>query len=126
MAGYDRQLDPLTGDYVDEEGGEYAETLGSETAVQHALKGERDRWWGDPNRGSRLYLIRTKNLDQPTAAWAENEVLAALQPLVDEKLIDAPQVRSETDARGRMVLETAMTDLATGEPLVIAPPIGGR
>lgn len=126
MAGYDRQLDPLTGDYVDEEGGEYAETLGSETAVQHALKGERDRWWGDPNRGSRLYLIRTKNLDQPTAAWAENEVLAALQPLVDEKLIDAPQVRSETDARGRMVMETAMTDLATGEPLVIAPPIGGR
>lgn len=126
MPGYDRKLDPLTGDYMDAPGGEYAETLGAETAVQHALRGERDRWWGDPNRGSRLYQIRTRNLNQPTVAWTENEVLAALQPLIDEGLIADPQFRSEADARGRMRMETTMNDLATGEPLVIAPPIGGK
>lgn len=111
MAGLDRTIDPLTGDYVDAEGGEYEETRTIAPAVYHQLKTPRNGWWGDPERGSDLHLVRRRNLNRDTVLFAENAIRTALQPFIEQRLARDLVVKSETDARGRLTMESEITDI---------------
>lgn len=125
MAGYDRTIDPLTGDYVDATGGEYQETLTIRTAIYHQLRTERLRWWGDPYAGSELYLAKHQGTGIVGARFADNAIRQALQPFVDEGLAADLQVDVTADARGRIIIDSSITDIQNGE-IDIAPlaPIG--
>lgn len=125
MSGLDRRLDPVTGDYIDAPGGEYAETRTAEVAIYHQLKGHRNLWWADPDAGSNLRLLSGMNLDRNAVAFAENDALASLQRLVDDGLIEDPEAVAVGSATGRLLLETTATDVQTGEALVL-PAIGGQ
>lgn len=122
VPGYDRQLDPLTGDYVDATGGEYAETLTIAPAVYHQVKGER-RWWGDPDHGSDLYLVKQQGTGIAGQRFAENAIRAALQVLADAGLADDVEVVAEGHANGRIVMQTAITDVQHGA-LELMTPLG--
>ncbi len=114
MAGYDRLIDPTTGDYVDADGGEYEETKTIATAVYHQLKTERGRWWGDADAGSDLYLIRQKGLTRSTVVFAEDAIRTALQPFVDNGQATDVQVAASADAFGKLAIEASITDLQGG------------
>ncbi len=125
MAGYDRKLDPSTGDYIDATGGEYAETLTIETAIYHQLRTERGRWHGDPLAGSDLHLAKYQGSGVVGAKFAENAIRQALQPFIDDGLAADPLVEVEADARGRLIIESSITDIQHG-PLDVGElaPIG--
>lgn len=122
MPGYDRTLDPITGDYQDNSGGEYAETLTIATAVYHQLKGER-RWWGDDKAGSDLYLAKQKGAGVAGVRFADDAIRAALQPFVDAGLASDIDVQAEGTAGGRIIMATSITDVQHGE-LEFAAPLG--
>lgn len=123
MAGYDRTLDPITGDYVDADGGEFEETLTIATAVYHQVKGEKNRWCGDPNAGSDLYLVKQKGTGPAGARFADNAIRSALQVLVDAGLAADLDVATEGRANGRIVMATSITDVQYG-PLELDAPLG--
>lgn len=114
MAGYDRKLDPLTGDYVDATGGEYAEVLTIETALYHQLRTELRRWWGDPRAGSDLHLAKHKGASLEGARFSDNAIRQALQPFVDDGLAADLQITVEADERGRLIIDASITDIQHG------------
>lgn len=114
MAGYDRKIDPVTGDYVDEEGGEYAETLTIATALYHQVRGERNRWWGDPQAGSDLHLVRHQGAGVAGKVFAENAIRTAAQPFIDSGEAADLEVAVDATANGRVVLEASITDVQFG------------
>ncbi len=121
MPGYDRKIDPLTGDYVDAPGGAYAETFTIEPSVYHQMKTERNRWWGDPDAGSDLYLVKQQGTGVAGQRFAENALRAALQPFVDQGLAADIETEVEVTARGRVIAAASLTDIQQGPIEVIAP-----
>lgn len=115
MAGFDRTIDPLTGDYVDATGGEYVETTTLRTAIYHQMRTERGRWWGDVLAGSDLYLAKYHGTGVAGVRFAENAITEALQPFIDDGLAADLQVDAEGDARGRLVIDASITDIQSGE-----------
>lgn len=115
MAGYDRTIDPLTGDYQDAAGGEYVESLTISTAIYHQLRTERGRWWGDPLAGSDLYLAKYEGAGIVGARFADNAIRQALQPFIDDGLAADLQVTVDSDARGRLIIDSTITDIQSGE-----------
>lgn len=115
MPGYDRKIDPLTGDYVDAPGGAYAETLTIQPQLYHQLRTPRGQWWGDPDAGSDLYLI--KQLDKGTLVFAKDATSSALRPFVEAGQARDLRVEATGSELGRLSLEVAITDTTTGEPL---------
>lgn len=124
MPGRDRRIDALTGDYIKAAGGEYETTTTIEPAVYHQLKTERGRWCGDLSAGSDLYLVRTRGLNRGAVVFAQNAVRLALQPFVEQRLAKDLRVTAEGTETGRLVMETAITDVQGGVPITftdIAP-----
>ncbi len=111
----DRRINPLTGDYV-MDGAKYEYTSTIETGCYHQCKGQRNRWPGDPNAGSDLYLIPTKGLTRSTVVFAEDAIRRALQPFIDSG--DATDLQIETEVEptfGRLILQSSITDVQAGQ-----------
>lgn len=111
MAGLDRKIDPLTGDYVDADGGEYEETRTIAPGLYHQMRTPLNGWWGDGNRGTNLHLVRRRGLNRDTVLLAENEIRRGAQPFIDQGLARDLVVESEPDARGRLTMEAEITDV---------------
>ena len=123
MAGYDRTIDPVTGDYRDADGGEFEQTLTIAPAVYHQMKAERGRWWGDQDAGSDLYLAKHRGTGRAGQLFAEDAVRSALQVFVDQGVADDLEVLAEGRANGRIVMRTSITDVQHG-PVDVTAPIG--
>ena len=123
MPGLDRTIDPTTGDYVDAVGGAYAESLTIATAVYHQIKGELDRWPGDPNAGSGVYRIKQLGTGKAGQRAAEDATRAALQGFVDRGDASDLAVAAEGQANGRMLIAAELTDVQYG-PVVVATALG--
>jgi phage gp46-like protein len=114
VAGLDRAIDPLTQDYEDADGGEYAETRTLATAFYHQLRTERNRFWGDPEAGSELYLVRTMGVRQSTVLFIEDTIRTALQPFIEAGLASDLEVEVEGTESGRHIIEASITDRQGG------------
>lgn len=115
MAGRDRKLNPITGDYVQDGAGGYEYTTTIATKVYHQLRTRRGSWWGDPDAGSDLYLVTDRGLSQDSVVFAKNAVRTALQRFVDLGLAKDVAVEAQADARGRLTLQSTITDIQAGE-----------
>lgn len=98
MSGIDRQIDPVTRDYIrDASTGEWATTRDSSTAVYHQIKGELAGWAGDELAGSRFHRLAQAKSSLQTPAVIEDMSRQAMKPLVDEGLVSEPQLETERD-----------------------------
>lgn len=119
MAGLDRQLDPNTGDYIrDDDRNTVLKSRDATTPIYHQVKTEIGQWLGDPDAGSRFTeLDRAKSVER-TQVVIRDIMTEALAPLVDDGRITPLEFRSERDI-DRVDSETTVTDLQTGETLVL-------
>lgn len=116
MAGFDRKIDPLTGDYIADGEGGYEESDTAETAAYHQITTERGSYFPQPDLGSDAYLLPTKNASSITALFAAESLRAALQKLADEGFIKDIEV--EVTVTGslprRLVGGASFTDAQRG------------
>jgi phage gp46-like protein len=118
MPGWDRTIDPVTGDYIDDGAGGTETTMTAQTAIHHQLQGELGSWAGDDLAGSRFHtLARAKN-SLRTPQVLEDMARECLRPLVAEGLISEPEIVVERDVN-RIAIETTCRDLQSGEELVV-------
>lgn len=124
MPGLDRQLDPMTGDYVDAGRGEYSETPTIQPAVYHQFMTERGAWCLDADAGSDLHLVLRRVLNRDTIVFAIDVAKTTLQPFVDAGLARDVRVNAEGSDRGLLTMEVALTDTATGQEIAMVAPVG--
>jgi len=125
MSGLDRILDPASQDYVDGENGEFGETPTIASGCYHQLTGQRNTWPGDPDAGSDLPLVLTRNLDRSTVVFAQDAIRRALQPFVDAGEATDIEVAARANSTGRLILESSITDVQSGRiDLTDIAPIG--
>jgi len=113
MAGKDRALDPLTGDYVPDGKGGWKYTTLADTKCYHQLKTARNTWPGDPDAGSDYALLDRKDTDEEIARAADM-TRDALQPLLDLNLIADLKLETGRDEGGRPVIQSTVTDTQSG------------
>lgn len=114
MAKRERIIDPGTRDFVSDGDGGYTYTTDARTAVYLAIQGERGRWWGDAQAGSRLWeLDQAKSLARSTDEEISDIVLEALQYLVDANRISDIEIITERDGQ-RGLFEVTMRDTSNG------------
>jgi phage gp46-like protein len=115
MPGRSRRLDPVTGDYRRNDAGNgFAMTTSVETIVYHVIRGQRGRWFGDPDHGCHLYLVREHGLDREGLLFAANAVKAGLTPLVRDGLIKDVSVEVAANEFGLLELLIKITDISGG------------
>lgn len=121
----DRELDPITHDYVaDGKGGRRTVTTAA-TQVQHQVLGEIDRWWGDPEAGSRVHEFERSGAGAADEQAIGDAIRGALERLeragrIRNLVVTTTRSGSRIDARAEMV------DVSTGEPFSVSlPAIGG-
>lgn len=125
--GLNLLIDPTTLDLIDSDDGWFVEVNDSRTAVMWQLEAAYNGWWGDASSGSRIKAL-LRGDDPATGQDVRNEVLRALQPLVDEQMITDLDVQLETDelAANRPVIMINYRDQATnGLVGLAASPMGG-
>lgn len=121
----DLDLDPITRDFIDTADGLWEEASDSRTAVFWQLE-ERagESWHGDPT-GSRLAELLERE-EPATAEELRDEVLRALQLLVDEAVITDLVVAIGDASVGRAQIDLAYTDVASGRRVDrLLVPFGG-
>lgn len=126
-SGLSLLIDPATLDLIDSDDGWFVEVTDSRTAVMWQLEAAYNGWWGDPTSGSRIRALMHGD-DPATGADVRNEVLRALQPLVEEQMIADLDVVLDVDelAPQRPVILINYRDQATnGLVGLAASPIGG-
>lgn len=116
MAGLDRRIDPLTGDYIDDGEGGYEETDTAETAAYHQITTHRGKYFPQPDLGSDTHLLVQRNADAITALFAAESLQAALQKLADEGMIKDIEVEVTVTKEfpARLVGGASFTDAQRG------------
>ena len=114
---YERIIDPVTHDYVPNGKGGYLKTRTASTAVYHQILDELDRWWGDSEAGSKLYLLARENAGEANLRKAAEYMKAALDPFVKAGRIAELEINVKRDARNRFVLEGGYRDVQSGEQI---------
>lgn len=109
MSGYDRRIDPVTRDYVDDDAGGFETASAAESACYHQILGELNAWAGDPEAGSLLHTVERKQ-NERTALAAKDAVESCLRPLIDGGLISDVVVRLDYDQRGQRVIRSYALD----------------
>lgn len=112
MAGRDRRINPVTGDYRPTGTGNYEYTETVETAGYHQLAGHRGLWWFDETKGSDVHLALQMNLSIATLQFLEDSVTGAFQALIDAGLARAQRVLVDQSARrvDRALLDATLVD----------------
>ncbi len=118
---WDLKLDPITLDFVRNASGGWETTEHGDTAVINQLTVHWERWWADPDVGSRLF-DRELFTDDP-APLVEQETRRALQLLIDEELIDNLEVVAVEVKSGRVDVRTKYRLVATGQDVDTFLPI---
>jgi phage gp46-like protein len=118
---WDLKFDPITGDLVPDGAGGWERTEHSDTAVWNQLTIHWERWWADPDIGSRLFE-RDEFTSDP-APLVEAETRRALQLLVDENLIADVRVVAVESSAGRVDVRTLYRLVATGQDVETFLPI---
>lgn len=123
MAGRDRKLDPITGDYIPDGRGGWQTTRTIQTAVHHQIHGERGRWAGDKDAGSEIHLLPKKNTESTMQRGADviREALAVFE--ADGRATDV-QVAVDRDQRGRQAFRASIRDTQSGEVVSSLIPFG--
>ncbi len=121
-------VDPDSLDLMDTDDGWFVETADSRTIVMWQLEATFNAWWGDPASGSRIKAIMRGD-DPATAQDLRNEILRALQPLVEDQFIAELGVALEGYDEGaphRPVILINYRDLAANMLVGLsATPLGG-
>lgn len=116
MAGYDRRIDPITRDYVDDGAGTFETTRTAETAIYHQVRTPLGSWWGDPEAGSRLHELEQAKNPVTSPIVIDDMLSGALARLVDEGRISEPEILVERDV-DEVVAAVTVRDLWSGETL---------
>jgi phage gp46-like protein len=113
VPGFDRRIDPVTRDYIDDGAGGYLETQSLETAVIHQALDHYGADPGDPLAGSRYHELAQRTNGDVTRGEARNAIGVALQPLISAGL--ASNLRLVVEQNGtRLLLEAGITDANAG------------
>jgi hypothetical protein len=121
----DLVFDPKTRDLIDAPDGGFVEGTDSRTAVLWQIECIAAAWWGSPPDGSRVRAIISG--DEPaTAEDLRDEILRALQALVEEGIISELQVTLDTDENGHVVIAVNYRDRSSGRLVDLSyVPFGG-
>jgi hypothetical protein len=118
-------FDPLTRDLIDAPDGWFVEGTDSRSTVLWQLESRYQAWWGSPFDGSRIRDILSGD-DTATPQDLRDEVLRAMQVLVDNGIISELAVALDTDEGGRVVVILHYRDRASGRLVDLAcVPFGG-
>lgn len=118
-------IDPITRDLIDSSDGWFVESTDSRTIVLFQLECTYQAWWGDAKAGSRVRAI-IRGEDPATPQDLSDEVLRALQPVVDEGIISDLVVRLDTDENKRVVVLITYRDRTSGRLVDLSyVPFGG-
>lgn len=119
----DQLIDPVTGDYVDTDNGEWAETADSRTAMMLQLEIEHGASPFQPNDGTTI-RARRRDGDPITPEEVEAETLRAGAVLQAAGMIADLEVairddrgRILRDQSGRFTVRVSWRDLASGSPV---------
>lgn len=118
---WDLAFDPITLDFIRDGVGGWEQTTTSDTAILNQLTCHWDRWWADPDVGSRIFERDLFTADP--AALVEAETRRALQLLIDEDLIADLRVTAVEVAAGRVDVRTMYRLVATGQDVEALLPI---
>lgn len=118
-------FDPITRDLIDSPDGWFVEGTDSRSTVLWQLESTFMAWWGGPFDGSRLRAILRG--DEPaTPQDVSDEVLRALQLLVDAGRISELGVTLDTDENDRVAILINYRDRSSGRLVDLAyVPFGG-
>jgi phage gp46-like protein len=113
---YDRKIDSLTHDYVEDGLGGFQTTTSIATELHHQLLSERGRWVGDPDAGSDFHQLRAAGAadTDTTAKQAAEYTRNAVQPFLDAGRAADFQVATERDQSGRLVVTSSIRDIQHG------------
>jgi phage gp46-like protein len=115
MAGRDRKLNVLTGDYIADGNGSYETTTTAETAIYHQMRGDKGKWWGDYNAGNRFFeLARVKSIQNVSVNRLRDVISELLQPLIDANRVHGLIFRDERKG-DRIDIEATVIDSQSGE-----------
>ena len=118
-------FDPLTRDLIDAPDGWFVEGTESRSTVLWQLESLYQRWWGSPFDGSRIRDILSGD-DPATPQDLRDEVLRAMQALVDDGIVSELAVALDQDEGGRVVVIINYRDRASGRLVDLAyVPFGG-
>lgn len=120
-------IDPDTLDLIDSDDGWFVESPDSRTIVMWQLESTFNAWWGDPSSGSRIRAL-LRGDDPATGEDLRNEVVRALQPLVDEQFITDLEIvldRDELAPQRPVILINYRDQAANGLVGLAATPLGG-
>lgn len=119
----DQLIDPTTGDYVDTDNGEWAETADSRPTMLIMLEMELGASPYDPRDGTTL-RARMRDGDPVTPEEIESEtrraggILQAASIIADFTVsIRDPRGQLLRDQSGRLLVQTSWRDLASGSPI---------
>lgn len=116
MAGLDRAINPLTGDYIDDGKGGWKYTALADTKCYHQLKTARNTWPGDPDAGADFNLLTRKETDEEIARAADM-VRDALKPLINLNYVSDLILETGRDEAGRPAIQSSVTDTQSGAPV---------
>lgn len=118
-------FDPITRDLIDSPDGWFVEGTDSRSTVLWQLESRYQAWWGSPFDGSRIAEIISGD-DPATPQDLRDEVLRAMQALVDAGIVSDLAVALDTDEGGRVVIILNYRDRASGRLVDLAyVPFGG-
>lgn len=125
LSQIDQLIDPVTGDYVRTDNGEWAETADARTMVQLMLDLEHGASPFDPNDGTTI-RARLRNGDPVTPEELRDEAARVGEILQRAGVLSNFQVavrdtlgRPLRDASGRQLVQLDWRDLTSGSPVNI-------
>lgn len=119
MPGFDRSIDPATGDYVDDGVGGTEWTRTAAPALFHQIRTPLGSWWADGEAGSRFFELDRSPSSLRTVPVVVDIVRELSAPLVDDGRISEPVTTAER-VLDRVLFESVASDLATNEELDLA------
>lgn len=113
MPGYDRKIDPVTKDYIDDGAGSWEQTTTIATSVYHQLQGELNGWWGDPDAGCQLFTLDGGRNGVINETRARDMVRVALKPFIKAGLAEDLSVETEREVN-RLFIAASIRDIQYG------------
>lgn len=120
MAGYDRRINPITKDYVDNGRGGFETTRTLETAVYHQLQGHLNKWVGDPAAGCAAFGVVRKGA-RSVLHQLQDVYTAALLPFVKSGRGADLVVAIDRTQTGALAIRSSMRDIQGRGTLNIDP-----
>ncbi len=102
------------GDWVDDDAGDFEQTLTAQPAIRHQVLDELGAWVGDANAGREVRPLLGRNNTAAELEQEEDTVINALEVLERAGLITDIETEVDRDERGRHFIAATSRDTQAG------------